>query len=221
MKYISEYEAKSKILETGKRLYARGLVSGNEGNISCRVGESEVWVTPTYESKGFLNEDMLVKLDLQGKVLSSGSYEPSSEVKMHLGIYKEHPGIMAVIHAHPITATAYACCGRNIPADMVPETIPVFGEEIQIIPFGMPGSMELPDHVRPFVKGNRAALLENHGALTWGESLKEAYFNMETLENYCKVYTLAKDVIGSPNRVPEYAVKQLFQYHMEIDLEFK
>lgn len=221
MKYVSDYEAKAKILEVGKRLYGRGLVSGNEGNISCRVGENEVWVTPTYESKGFLNMDMLVKLDLDGNILSDGAYEPSSEVKMHLGIYKEHPGIMAVIHAHPITATAYACCNETVPAHLVPETIPVFGETIKNIPFGMPGTMELPDNVRPYVKGNRVALLQNHGALSWGESMKEAYFNMETLENYCKLYTIATKVIGSPNMVPDYAVKELFEYYKEVDEEFK
>lgn len=218
MIYASDFEAKERILETGRRLYARGLVSGNEGNISHRVGPNEIWVTPTYESKGFLNADMLVKMDLDGNILA-GAYEPSSEVKMHLGIYREHSGIMAVIHAHPITATAYACCGQEIPADLVPETIPMFGREIQIIPFGMPGTMELPDHVRPYVKGNRAALLESHGALSWGESMKEAYFTMETLENYCKLYTLATRVIGGAKRIPQDAAEELFAYHMEIDAQ--
>lgn len=213
--YVSDFEAKERILEVGRRLYARGLVSGNEGNISCRVGPEEVWVTPTYESKGFLNKDMLVKLDLDGNKLE-GSYEPSSEVKMHLGIYQEHPGIMAVIHAHPITATAYACCRKAVPADIVPEAIPMFGKEIQVMPFGMPGSSELLDHVRPFVKGNRAVLMENHGAVTWGESMKEAYFTMETLENYCRLYTVA-NIVGSPNPVPEYAAKELFMYYRELD----
>ncbi len=218
--YVSDFEAKEKILEVGRRLYGRGLVSGNEGNISYRVGPEEVWVTPTYESKGFLNKDMLVKLDLEGNILSDGAYEPSSEVKMHLGIYQEHPGIMAVIHAHPIIATAYACCGQEVPADIVPEAIPMFGKKVALMPFGMPGSKELPDNIRPFVKGNRAVLMENHGAVTWGESMKEAYFTMETLENYCKLYTVA-NLIGTPNHVPEYAVNELFHYYTEMDQEFK
>lgn len=216
MIYATDYEAKARILDAGRKLYGRGLVSGNEGNISHRVGPNEVWVTPTYESKGYLNEDMLVKLDLDGNILA-GAYQPSSEVKMHLGVYKENPTIMAVIHAHPITATAYACCGVSIPANLVPETIPMFGEKIQIVPFGMPGTRELPDHLRPFIMGNRAALLESHGAISWGETMKEAYFTMETLENYCKLYTLATKVIGAPNSIPEYAIKELFEYHLELD----
>lgn len=217
MQYASEYEAKEKILEAGRRLYARGLVSGNEGNISIRVSENEVWCTPTYESKGYLNRDMLVKLDLEGNVLSDNGYEPSSEVKMHLGIYKEHSGINAVIHAHPLMATAYACSKEEVKTDLHPEVIAVLGEKVINIPFGMPGTMELPEHVRPYVKGNRAAFLQNHGALSWGEDMKEAYFNMETLENYCKLYTIVTKVIGRPTLVPEYAQKELFQYYAELD----
>lgn len=219
MVYASEFEAKENIIETGKRLYARGLVSGNEGNISIRVGENEVWCTPTYESKGYLNKDMLLKMDLDGNVLSDNGYEPSSEVKMHLGIYKEHPGIQAVIHAHPLMATAYACSKEEIPSCYHPEVIAVLGEKILNIPFGMPGTTELPDNVRPYVKGNRVALLQNHGALSWAESIKEAYFNMETLENYCKLYTMVTKVIGSPTTVPTYAYKELFKYYEEIDAE--
>lgn len=219
MGFASEYEAKEKILEAGRRLYARGLVSGNEGNLSIRTGENEVWCTPTYESKGYLNRDMLVKLDLDGNLLSDHGYEPSSEVKMHLGIYKEHPGIRAVIHAHPLMATAYACSKEEVSSRLHPEVIAVLGEKIINIPFGMPGTMELPENVRPYVKGNRVALLQNHGALAWGESMKEAYFNMETLENYCKLYTMVTKVIGSPTTVPEYAYKELFRYYAELDEE--
>ena len=217
MGFCSEYEAKEKILEVGRRLYARSLVSGNEGNISIRVAPDEIWCTPTYESKGYLNKDMLVKLDLDGNILSDNGYEPSSEVKMHLGVYKENPNINAVIHAHPLFATAYACSEEKVTSHLHPEIIAVLGDELKNIPFGMPGTTELPDNVRPYVRGNRVALLQNHGALSWGEDMKEAYFNMETLENYCKLYTMVTKVIGKPTYVPDTAVKELLVWYDELD----
>jgi len=215
--YLHDGEAKELICEYGRRVYARGLVSANEGNISCRVSENEIWVTPTYESKGFLNPDMLIKMNLNGDILNSTSYEPSSEVKMHLGIYKEHSGIGAIIHAHPVTATAYACTSEIIKTNLVPETIAVLGTEVKVIPFGMPGTYELPDNIRPYVKKNRVALLQNHGALSWGETMKEAYYNLEMLENYAKLYTLATKVIGNPKHIPESAVNELMQYYNELN----
>ena len=216
MRYLSDFEAKQMICEYGRRLYARGLVSANEGNISQRVGENEVWVTPTYESKGFLNPDMLIKMDLDGNILESTPYEPSSEVKMHLGVYREDTRIMSVIHAHPITATAYACTRERVRTDLVPETIAALGKEIQVIPFGMPGTYELPEQVRPYVRANRFALLANHGALAWGESLKDAYYTMEMAENYCKMYTLATKIIGNTTQVPKAAVDELMVYYDEL-----
>lgn len=214
MNYPTDYEAKNLICEFGKRIYARGLVSGNEGNLSCRVGENAVWCTPTMESKGYLNPDMLVKLDLDGNVLAETTYRPTSECKMHLGLYRENPKIMAVVHAHPLTATAFACCGKPVPAKMLPEAAIIFGTEIGIAQYGTPGTYEIPEAVKPFATTAKCCLLENHGALTWGNSMKEAYFNMETLENYCKVYKAAYLEIGGAHDVPnEDGLTKLLELH--------
>lgn len=215
MNYPSDYEAKALIIEFGKRIYARGLVSGNEGNLSCRVGENEVWCTPTMESKGYLNPDMLVKLDLDGNILNETAYRPSSECKMHLGIYKENPKAMAVVHAHPRNATAFACCGKPVPAKMLPEACVIFGEQIDIAPYGTPGTYEVPDSVRPFANTAKAVLMENHGALTWGPTMKDAYFTMETLENYCNFYKAAYLEIGGAHDVPK-GIDGLLQLHKQI-----
>ena len=212
MDYPSEFEAKAMICEYARRVYARSFVAGNEGNLSCRTGDNEVWVTPTMESKGFLTPDMLVKLDMEGNVLSE-PYFPSSESKMHLGLYKENPSITAVIHAHPPFATAYAICGKNVPATLLPESIFLFGKEIVSAPFAMPGTDEVPDSVKPYARNSKALLLGNHGALTWGTTLKDAYFCMETLEQYCKVYTIASKLIGDPKDVPDEAAEPLVMYH--------
>lgn len=215
MNYPTDFEAKALIVEFGRRCYERGLVSGNEGNLSCRVGENEVWCTPTMESKGYLSPDMLIKVDLDANVLNKTEYRPTSEIKMHLGIYKENPAAVAVIHTHAQTATAFACCGKPVPSLMLPEAAFIFGSEIEIAPYGTPGTFEIPDGVKPFAKKAKAVLLENHGALTWGASMKDAYFTMETLENYCKIYKTAYLEIGDAHDVP-HGVEDMLKAHKAI-----
>lgn len=212
MVYPNEFEAKALIVEFGRRCYERGLVSGNEGNLSCRVSANEVWCTPTMESKGYLNPDMLIKVDLDGNMLNECTYRPTSEIKMHLGVYQENPEAIAVIHTHAQTATAFACCGKPVPAKMLPEAAIIFGEAIEIAPYGTPGTFEIPDGVRPFAKKATAVLLENHGALTWGTSMKDAYFTMETLENYCRIYKTAYLELGGAHDVPR-GVEELLKLH--------
>jgi len=200
MEYPSESEAKALICEYGKRIYAKGMAAGNEGNISCRTGENEIWITPTMESKGYLTPDMLVKLDLDGNVLST-PYLPSSEAKMHVGLYNENPFARAVVHAHPPFATAFACGGKNIPATLLPESILLFGKELVVTPYAMPGTNEVPDSIRPYANNRQALLLGNHGALTWAATLKEALFCMEMLEQYCKIYMLSENILGGGNHL--------------------
>ena len=208
MNYTSEAEAGELICEYGRRVYAKGLVAGNDGNLSCRIGENEILITPTMESKGHLTPDMLVRLDLAGNILS-GPRRPSSESKMHVGLYCENPNTGAVIHAHPPIATAFACRGENIPATMLSEAIFTFGEELVVTPFAMPGTEEVPASVKPHAKTRRALLLGNHGALTWAATIKEAFFAMETLEQFCKIYLISEVIIGSPTRIPTEKLKQL------------
>src|SRR5690606_26715094 len=106
-KYPSDFEAKKLICEIGRRIYDRNFVAANDGNISVKVGPNTIWTTPTGVSKGFMTPDMMVKMDLDGKVIS-GKMKPSSEVKMHLRVYKENPKVNAVVHAHPPVATSFA-----------------------------------------------------------------------------------------------------------------
>lgn len=215
MVYPNEYEAKALIIEFGRRCYERGLVSGNEGNLSCRVSENEVWCTPTMESKGYLTADMLIKVDLNANMLNSTSYKPTSEIKMHLGVYQENPEAIAVIHTHAQTATAFACCGKPVPTKMLPEAAIIFGAQIDIAPYGTPGTFEVPDGVRPFARKAKAVLLENHGALTWGPTMKDAYFTMETLENYCKIYKTAYLELGQAHDVPR-GIEKMLELHQQI-----
>ena len=195
MDLIGEHEAGLSICEYGRRLYARGLVAGNEGNISCRIGENEVIVTPTMESKGYMDPDMLVKVDLDCNKLG-GVYDQSSEALMHLGIYKACEGITAVVHAHPVAATAFACCGRNVKIDSIAEAALFFGGELIVTPYAALGTAAVPESIAPYLSGRRALLLGNHGALTWARTLKEAFFLMESLEQICRIYLVSEKLLG-------------------------
>ena len=183
----SEFELKRLIVEIGRRIWTRGYVAANDGNITVMLNEKELLTTPTGVSKGFMTEDMIIKVDLNGKMISGNSkYRPSSEVKMHLDVYKERPDIKSVVHAHPPYATAFAVAGIPLNKCVLPEAILVIGA-VPIAPYGLPSTMEIPDKIRPFIQNSDAILLENHGALTLGSDLMNAYHKMETLEHTASI----------------------------------
>ena len=180
-----EKELRKQIIEAGKRLYARNLVAANDGNISARLGENEIIATPTNVSKGFMTEDMLVRLDLDGNVLD-GTLKPSSEVKMHLEIYKRSPDIMSVCHAHPPAATTFAAAGVPLDKAFLQETVVLLGI-IPVAPYQMPGSAELALGAAQFCPDYNAVLLEHHGLVTWGSSVSQALHRMESAEFYAQI----------------------------------
>ena len=180
---------KSKICEIGYRLYSHELICGYEGNISLRVSNSEIWATPSGVCKGFLTEDMLVCVDINGVLLNNK--KPSSEIKMHLKVYQERHDIMAVVHAHPVYAGAYAAAGKALDRYYMTENIITLGK-VPLAKYAAPSTEEVPDSVAPFLKDYRAVLLANHGALTWGKTLDEAYFLMESVETAAKIGFLAE-----------------------------
>ena len=188
--YPTDAEAKAQIIEAGLKIYQRGLVAANDGNLSVRVGENALWVTPTGVSKGFMTEDMLVKLDLDGNVLA-GTRKASSETKMHLRIYRENPDVRAVVHAHPPAATAFAAAGIPLDRPVLQEAVVQLGT-VPVAPF----------------RDYRALLLEYHGAVTWGETMERAYFRLECLEQMANV-TLHLKTLGCDRVMPESLVKEL------------
>ena len=149
--YPTDAEAKAQIIEAGLKIYQRGLVAANDGNLSVRVGENALWVTPTGVSKGFMTEDMLVKLDLDGNVLA-GTRKASSETKMHLRIYQENPDVRAVVHAHPPAATAFAAAGIPLDRPVLQEAVVQLGT-VPVAPFALPGSQGVADSVAPLLPG--------------------------------------------------------------------
>ncbi len=207
----SDNEAKQALIETGRLLYEKGLVAAANGNMSCRVADDALWTTPSGVAKGALSEDMLVKVRLDGTVASAGTPTPSSEVKMHLCLYRENPEINAVVHAHPPAATSFALAGVSLEEPLYPEAVVTLGV-VPCVAYETPGSQELADALAPYCSEHTALLLANHGAVTWGGSLKEAFFRMETLEQYAHMLLNCKQLALDPRALNDRQVDELLAH---------
>lgn len=194
------------LCEIARRAYARQLVSGMEGNLSIRRDDGHVLCTPTMRCKGLLNPEHLCVIDLAGNRVS-GSARPSSEMPMHLAIYRADARVRAVVHTHPPFATAFAVLGETIPTEFLPEAALFFGE-IPLAPYATTGTPAMGDVLRPLVPGHCAALLANHGAVTWGPDLERAYAYMDSLEAICRVLHHARQ-IGIPRAIGAEHLREL------------
>lgn len=183
---------KKEILEVGRRVYARVQVAANDGNISARIDENHVLITPTGISKGFMKASDLIVVDMNGKVIK-GERRPSSEVFMHLQIYKERSDVNSVLHSHPLYATGFAVAGIALDQFVLPEAIISLGT-IPLIPYGAPGTEDFYRPLLPLLKKFDAFLLSNHGALTVGKDVNSAYFKMETVEHFAYISFIARQL---------------------------
>lgn len=216
VKYMTDFEAKKAILDIGRRMYDKGFVASNDGNISCKTGPDTIWTTPTGVSKGYMTQDMLVKMNLSGKVLM-GRNKPSSEVKMHLRVYKENPDVQAVTHAHPPVATSFAIAG--IPLDKAVLTEAVMGlGTIPVAGYATPGTEEVPDSIAPYVNTYNGVLLANHGALTWGKDVYQAYYRLESVEYYATVLMYTGNVIGRQNELTGSQISRLLDIRRNLGI---
>ncbi len=203
----SESELRAEIVAVGRLLWERGLVGATEGNISCRVGNLGLLCTPSGVSKGHLHPDELVLIDLHGHPLRRGL--PSSEIRLHLRFFQDRPDVQAVVHAHPPVATAFALAHRAIPSGLLPEAVVILGD-IALCEFGMPGTDELPNSLTGNIATHDTFLLSNHGAVTTGHSVMDAFWRMETLERVAVVYAHAEQ-LGGAKPLPDDAVARLNQ----------
>lgn len=215
---MSDHEAKKSIIEVGKRMYKRAFVAANDGNISIKVGPDTIWVTPTGISKGYMTEETMIKMTLEGEVLY-GESKPSSETRMHLRVYKENPEVMAVVHAHPPIATSFAIAGIQLDRAILPEAVVNLGE-VLIAPYGTPGTQEVPDSIAPFCKTHNAVLLANHGALTWGRDIGEAWYRLESLEQYAKITMYTNNIIGRANELSTKQVSELIEIREKAGIKY-
>lgn len=193
--------------DVGRRLWHGGLVGGAEGNLSARISPQRILCTPSGVSKGHLKPGDLVVIDNHGEPQDGG--QPSSEIKMHLRMYAVRKDCMAVVHAHPPIATAFALAGEEIPDDLLPEAAIVLGS-VATVPFGMPGTNEVPDALERYCDDHKTFLLANHGAVVMGNSLMDALYRMETLERVAQVIFYARQ-LGEPKPMPPAAFDEMLR----------
>ena len=186
----AEEQARADIVEVGRRLWERGYVASNDGNISVKLDAQRLITTPKNVSKGFMTPDMMVITDLDGKKIA-GERDPSSELKMHLEVYRNRPDARAVVHAHPPTATGFAVAGIALDRAVLAEVITTLGS-IPIAEYATPSTEELPAAVRKYVKAHDGLLLANHGALALAGDVMSAYYRMETIEHFAKISLVAR-----------------------------
>ena len=211
----SPYEIKKEICEVGHKLYNLGFVAANDGNISVKVGENEFYCTPTGVSKGSLTPDMIIKVDKDGKKLE-GKLNPSSEIKMHMRVYRERPDVTAVVHAHPPVATAFTVADIDLDQYILPEAVLTIGE-VPTCDYGTPSTMEIPDSLDPYLQNHDAFLLRNHGALTVGCNLNKAFFVMEEVEFNAVICKHAMD-LGAVHEISNDQLKKLMDLRKKMNL---
>jgi len=185
-------QLRADIVEVGRRLWVRGFVASNDGNISVRLGPDRLLMTPASVSKGFMTPEMMVVTDLDGGLISGApGRKPSSEALMHLVAYRQRPDVGAVVHAHPPLATGFAVAGIPLDRAVLAEVVTTLGS-IPIAKYGTPSTTELADTVAPYVKSHDGLLLANHGALALGRDLFGAYYKMETIEHFARISLTAR-----------------------------
>lgn len=194
------------ICEVGRRIYQRGYVAANDGNISARIGADRVLCTPTGVSKGFMSEDMLCICDLEGRQVA-GHLKISSEIRMHLEVYRLRADIHAVAHAHPPTATGFAVAGIELTQCILPEVIVSLGG-IPLASYGTPGGPEIFEPMKPLLKEYDAVLMANHGVVTLGKDVMDAHFKMETVEHFARIALVAHQ-LGSVKTLDARQVGEL------------
>lgn len=191
---------KNELTQMCRLLYERNLVTATDGNVSKRLADGNILLTPSGKNKGFLSAEEILALDLYGNVLE-GNGKASKEYPMHRAIYEKRPDAMAVIHTHPVFATAFALAGKNIPDNYLIETKMMLGK-VALADYAVPGTMEMVEVTAPYLEEYNVILLRNHGALTIGKNLMDAFHKMEVLEAVAKT-VIASKAVGEPQPIPE------------------
>lgn len=189
---LNEWKLREEMCEVGRRVYNKGFAAANDGNISYRLADDRVLCTPTRVSKGFMKPDDLCVVDMEGAQIS-GKRKRSSEILLHLSIMKARPDVRSCVHCHPPHATAFAVAHEPIPKCTMPE-FEVFLGEVAITPYETPGTQAFADTVIPYIKDTDTILLANHGTITAGSDLMDAYFKTEIIDAYCRILLLAKQL---------------------------
>jgi L-fuculose-phosphate aldolase len=204
----TEAQHRQDILEVGRLIYEKGWVAANDGNISARLADGRILSTCTGVSKGMMTPDDVIVCDLEGNRIA-GWRDRTSEMAMHLAIYRMRPDVDAVVHAHPPVATGFAVAGRPLNLALLPEVIVNLGC-VPLAEYGIPGTAALTEGMLPYIPNYDAMLLANHGSVCYGEDVYKAFFKMETVEHFARI-TLVADLLGGPRILPQDEVRKLFE----------
>lgn len=206
---MNEWKLREWMCEIGRRLYQRGFAAANDGNLTIRLNDREVLCTPTLVSKGFMKPADMCVVDYEGKQLR-GVKRRTSEVLLHLAVYKARPDVGAVVHCHPPHATAFAVAHEPIPKCVLPE-VEVFLGEVPIAVYETPGTQKFAETILPFVRDCNTIILANHGTVTFGKDLEQAYFNSEIIDAYCRILILARQ-LGKVNYFSDKHARELLEF---------
>ncbi len=204
----TEREHRQDIVEIGRLVWQKGWIAANDGNITVRMDADRILATPTGVCKGMMAPDDLIVCDLEGNKLS-GQKERTSEIAMHLAIYRLRPDVRSVLHAHPPVATGYASAGKPLTVALLPEVVVALGC-VPLAEYGLPGTPELLDPMLPLIPKYDALLMGNHGAVCCGEDAWRAFFRMETVEHFARI-TLVAELLGGPKVLPRAEVEKLLE----------
>jgi L-fuculose-phosphate aldolase len=204
----SEEQYRQDILDVGRLIYQKGWVAANDGNISVRLDDRRILVTCTGVSKGMMTPADIVICDLEGNKID-GARECTTEIAMHLAIYRLRGDVSAIVHAHPPVATGFAVAGRPLNLALLPEVIVSLGC-VPLAEYGLPGTSALTDGMLPYIPQYDAILLANHGSVCYGVDVYKAFFKMETVEHFARI-TLVAELLGGPKVLSKHEVGKLFE----------
>jgi len=209
--YPTDEEAKEMIISIGKRMVQSSFVTANDGNITIRVNDDAVWATPTGVNKGDLTTDKLIKIAIHNGEVIEGSWRPTSELKMHLNVYRTDNEIMSTVHAHPLNLTVLACAGIELDLPTTPAACAISGR-VPVVPYRCSGTEALADSVIPYVTVYNVVNLANHGPIAWGRNSQEAWFRLEDAEASAHL-ALKLLELGRFRPICADQVQEIFRFH--------
>lgn len=205
---LSYMELREQICDVCHKMWQKGWVAANDGNVSVKLEDGTFLATPTGMSKSFITPEKLVHIDKEGNIIEGEpGYRPSSEIKMHLRCYAEREDVGAVVHAHPPVATGFAVANKPLDQYSMIETVIALGS-IPVTPYGTPSTYEVPEAIAPYLGEHDAVLLQNHGALTVGSDVITAYYRMETLELFAQI-SLNAQLLGGAQEISRENIDRL------------
>ncbi len=201
-----EQQFREEIVRFGRLLHQKGYVAATDGNLTVRLDGERFLATPTGMSKGMMEPEDLVRVDAKGRKLS-GRRNVSTEIGMHLLIYRLRSDVKGIVHAHPTTATGYAAAGIELDQALISEVVLSLGS-IPLARYGTPGTDELAGALQPLIPHHDAILMANHGVVTYGDSLLRAYMKMETVEHFAKI-SLVTHLLGKQQPLSATDIEKL------------